>query len=339
MARDAGEADIDMASARSTGRARSSAEGADRRRELVRLIQKLARSRGPGRVFADFIELSCLSLSNAVDRSQFDTRESRYHEIRKSYSYEEFEQFPQMLGLLTMVMETAGFDDVLGSLYMELELGNARSGQFFTPYTVSRMMAMMMVGDASDVRESGVLDAAEPACGAGGMVVAMADALLQAGVNYQQHLHVTCTDIDLRCVHMTYLQASLLHIPAVVLHGNALSTEVWSRWYTPAHILGGWTQRLERYRQARAVQGRPATDDPVPASTDRPRRNRRRPRCGHLPRRRAGSRTCSDRCRAHRLRFGLTGVMQHNLVIRRQQGQGCRQSISTLTRAAIPAIY
>ena len=63
------------------------------------------------------------------------------------------------------------------------------------------------------------------------------------------HLHVTCTDVDLRCVHMTYLQASLLHIPAIVQHGNSLSSEVWSRWYTPAHILGGWAHRLQQHRE------------------------------------------------------------------------------------------
>lgn len=45
---------------------------------------------------------------------------------------------------------------------------------------------------------------------------------------------------------MTYLQLSLLHIPAVVVHGNALSLEEWGHWYTPAHILGGWRARLAR---------------------------------------------------------------------------------------------
>lgn len=45
---------------------------------------------------------------------------------------------------------------------------------------------------------------------------------------------------------MTYLQLSLLHIPAIVVHGNALSLEEWGHWYTPAHILGGWRARLAR---------------------------------------------------------------------------------------------
>jgi len=72
------------------------------------------------------------------------------------------------------------------------------------------------------------------------------------GVNYQRHLHATCIDIDLRCVHMTYLQASLLHIPAIVVHGNSICGEVWGHWYTPAHVLGGWSRRLAARCQARA---------------------------------------------------------------------------------------
>jgi hypothetical protein len=31
----------------------------------------------------------------------------------------------------------------------------------------------------------------------------------------------------------------MLHIPAVVVHGNALTLEEHSRWLTPAHIMGG----------------------------------------------------------------------------------------------------
>lgn len=259
---------------KSNGHAYSGVGRSDRRQELLRLIQRLARNRGQDRVFADFIELSCLALSNAADKSQFDVRESRYHEIRKGYSHEEFERFPKMFGLLTLAMEdvaaSGSLDDVLGGLYMELGLGNARSGQLFTPYHVPRMMALMVVGDAGAVREQGFVDFAEPACGAGGMVIAMADTLKQVGVNYQQYLHATCIDIDLRCVHITYLQASLLHIPAIVLHGNSLTTEVWGRWFTPAHVMGGWSQWLATRRRARAIQAhlRQATEAAPDAMED-----------------------------------------------------------------------
>ena len=82
------------------------------------------------------------------------------------------------------------------------------------------------------------------------MVVAAIHALVDSGINYQQALHVTAIDIDRRCVHMTYLQLALLHVPAIIIQGNALLLEVFETWYTPAHILGGWSSRL---REQRAV--------------------------------------------------------------------------------------
>ena len=86
----------------------------------------------------------------------------------------------------------------------------------------------------------------EPACGAGAMVIALAQAMLAADINYQRHLHVTAVDIDPRAVHMAYIQFSLLHIPAHVMVGNSLSNEVREHWFTPAHILAGWSARLAR---------------------------------------------------------------------------------------------
>lgn len=54
---------------------------------------------------------------------------------------------------------------------------------------------------------------------------------------------VTATDVDIKCVWMTYLQLSLYGIPAVVIHGNSLSMQEHSRWYTPVYILDGWVWR------------------------------------------------------------------------------------------------
>jgi hypothetical protein len=35
-------------------------------------------------------------------------------------------------------------------------------------------------------------------------------------------------------------------VPAVIVHGNTLTFEEWSHWYSPAHIIGGWEWRLRR---------------------------------------------------------------------------------------------
>ncbi len=84
------------------------------------------------------------------------------------------------------------------------------------------------------------------------MVIALAEAMRAEGINYQRQLHVTAIDIDPRAVHMAYIQFSLLHVPAEVVVGDSLALEVRDRWFTPAHILGGWGARtlLARSRHA-----------------------------------------------------------------------------------------
>jgi hypothetical protein len=230
-------------------------------KELVKLIQQMSHRHHTLDVFSDFVELSALSISNAIDKTQFEARERRYLEIIAKYTPEEVQAFPKMLAELVMSFEdetaTGSVSDVLGAIYMMLDLGNDRSGQFFTPAEISKLMARLLVGDGSDVRERGFLRLNEPACGAGGMVIAYADALQSAGLNYQDSMHAICVDVDVRCVYMTYLQLALLHIPAIVVHGNALSMEQWSHWYTPAHVMGGWRGRLARERDQAAPQGAP----------------------------------------------------------------------------------
>lgn len=53
---------------------------------------------------------------------------------------------------------------------------------------------------------------------------------------------------------MAYVQFSLLHLPAVVVVGNALTLEEREHWFTPAHVLGGWTGRLQRDRPSEPAE-------------------------------------------------------------------------------------
>jgi hypothetical protein len=211
-------------------------------------------------VFADFCQLSALAIRNSVDGVGRDAREAQYLEITKGYTPEEVDRFSQILALLVAELET-GLSDVLGMLYMSLDLGSDRLGQFFTPYDVSRLIAQMTIGDVSDRLSEAQLagrdfiTVGEPACGSGGMVVALADSLRGAGINYQQIMHVTAQDLDLTAVRMAYIQFSLLHIPAVVIHGNTLTLEQLDVWPTPAHVLGNWGARLNHRAATSAVNG------------------------------------------------------------------------------------
>lgn len=211
------------------------------RKNIVKLIHDAARRADYRKVFSDFVEMAALSLSNAVDQHQAEEREKRYLEIVKFYQPEEVALFPKMLSELTLALEAAPHD-ALGMIYGELEILNKYAGQFFTPYELCRMMARMLIDDRMRelIQTNGYITLQEPACGAGANVIAMAQEMQEAGINYQTSMHVTAIDVDLKCVHMCYLQFSLLHIPALVYHGNTLSMKMDSVWKTPAHVMGGW---------------------------------------------------------------------------------------------------
>jgi hypothetical protein len=99
------------------------------------------------------------------------------------------------------------------------------------------------------------------------MVMALAQALREQGINYQRCLHVTAIDLDPVAVHMAYIQLTLLHIPAVVIHGDTLRGETYSVWRTLAHVLGLWDTTLARgCRPLRA----PALEEEPPAAPAAP---------------------------------------------------------------------
>jgi hypothetical protein len=216
---------------------------------ITKLITSLSHRHGAWQVFADFNEMAATALSNAVYLAQRDRREARYMEIIKRYTPDELAKFPEMLAALTGALENET-TDVLGRTFHELELHNKYAGQFFTPYPICQMMATMTLGPEADIRSKiegrGFITASEPACGSGAMVIALAHGMKDLGINYQQHLHVTAVDVDAKCVHMAYTQFALLHIPAIIVHGNTLKMEEWDHWFTPAHILGGWQRKLKR---------------------------------------------------------------------------------------------
>ena len=221
----------------------------DPHREFVSLFKDNCHRHRPHSVFSDFCEMAALSMSNAVDLSQYAPREARYLEIVKGYSADEVACFPKMLACVTDALE-ARMHDCLGQLFMSLEMGNHWKGQFFTPYELAGLMARMTVHDAKEqIQQRGHITVMEPAAGAGAMVIAIADAMREQGLNYQQCLHVTAIDVDPTAAHMCYVQLTLLHVPAVVVVGNSLSLEERGRWFTPAHVLEGWGRRL-RERQA-----------------------------------------------------------------------------------------
>ncbi len=220
----------------------------DHKKNLEQLIQRLGGVHSTWKVFEDFLAISSISVSNAVDKEQWEEREKEYLSIVSRYSKEELNCYVSMFSELVLALEDNADrpKDVLGQVFHDLELHNHYTGQFFTPQYISDFMGditAMGVGDT--IANHGYCSLLEPASGSGTMVLGFAQAMRQQGYNYQKQLLVQAVDIDIRCVQMTYLQLSLYGIPAVVIHGNSLTMEEWSQWKTPIYQMEGWRFRSE----------------------------------------------------------------------------------------------
>jgi len=220
--------------------------GEDPKKAFIRLFNETARYHHRGRVFEDLIFCASISLENAWLKS--DELEQEYLEVIGRYEPDDVARFPQLFALITTGI---GLNcDFLGSLFMELELGSDRMGQFFTPYSVARFMGKALLDDIEiHLSEKPFVTIQEPACGAGGMIIAAADALKEKGYNPQQQMWVHCTDIDAVAARLCYLQLALLGIPGVVIIGNTLTLETRRAMYTPMHHMGFWNAKLRNHWQ------------------------------------------------------------------------------------------
>jgi hypothetical protein len=224
--------------------------GLQHRKNFIKLMEQFRYKYDLWNVWQDFTAMTAIAISNSVDILNTKTREEQYMKIVGKYEERERLIFPQMLGELVNALSVEP-GDVLGATFMELDLGSQWKGQFFTPYYLAVAMAKVTCNDmAETLKHQEFVTICEPCTGGGVMIMALAEALREMDINYQQTIHVTATDIDITCVYMSYIQFSLLGIPAVVIHGDTLSVKEWSHWYTPAHVLGFWDNKLMRRRAA-----------------------------------------------------------------------------------------
>lgn len=213
-------------------------------RQIVKDLRANTGSADMHTVFSDFCAMAATAMRNAIDRDGYQRREDDYLRRAARYNPEQLDRFAHVLALVSIELERAP-RDVLGEVYMSLEIAAREQGQFFTPYSVCELIAALTVPDSIErLADAPFITLYEPACGAGAMVIAATQSLAAQGINYQQRLHVTADDLNPTAVHMAYIQFSLLGIPAVVHHRNALSLEHFDTWPTPLHVIHAWTPRL-----------------------------------------------------------------------------------------------
>lgn len=194
------------------------------KKEIIKIITDMSGKYAASIIFSDWVQCMALAIQNAcqmVHNQLWFEREQEYLSLMGKYSPEEQNQMSHMLTLLSYAFED-GLSDLLGEIYMEADCANKGTGQFFTPFHTSCLVANLADVDASE--ENPVL-LNEPSAGSGGMIIAAASVLKDRGLNYQRCMKVVAQDLDWRSVYMTYVQLSLLGIDATVIQGNSLMNE------------------------------------------------------------------------------------------------------------------
>lgn len=246
-------------------------------REFKRIIEEFRYNRGIREIFIDWLEIAACAVHQEpyhlglIPRDEaFDAVETQYMSAIQKYEREELESFAKLLGLTKLALWEAK-NDFLGQLYMELEISQNRSGEFFTPFPLSLMTAKMMLGDiGQQIEEKGFVTVAKPACGGGGMLIAAAQVIEAAGYQPGKVMFFDATDISKPCCDMAYIQTSILELSGIVRHGNTLSQEMWNQRFTP--ICRIFPHRTRRFLNSlipdTTASTQQATDETPLMSTD-----------------------------------------------------------------------
>jgi type I restriction-modification system DNA methylase subunit len=222
-------------------------------KEFLNRFNLLCQTRNNWQVWADFITVTAIAISNAVD-TEMETHAKREQEYESCIERLGGKDVPaEMFAIIIMAIEENPEQDFLGNLFMKLELGSHWKGQFFTPYHLCKAMSEINISNIENViNKKGWASVNDPACGAGATLIAMANAMKNHNINYQNHALFVAQDIDRITGMMCYIQLSLLECAGYVviadtlcnpLPGKALfpePNENHELWFTPMYLSDVW---------------------------------------------------------------------------------------------------
>ena len=226
----------------------------DPEKEFLRVFKQLTYRHRAWDIWSDFVVMLACALSNPVDKNHYDEREALYLKTIKKYNKQEQNLFPELAAHTVLALEKNPEQDLLGSIFMSLNLGNKDSSQFFTPYHVCELMAELTMDDTvQKVEHDGYISINDSCCGAGATLIAGIHAarkrLEKVNLNFQNHVLVLAQDVDMTVALMCYIQLSLLGVAGVVKIGNSLTEPMTDKdtdenyWYTPMYFSPIWSMR------------------------------------------------------------------------------------------------
>jgi type I restriction-modification system DNA methylase subunit len=222
-------------------------------RDIVKSFGSLTGSKSMWQVFNDVITVIALTIQNTVVLGKkYEKNENEYNKIIKGYTKDEIETFVKIYAQIVKMAEENPFRDLLGDLYMQLEMGSSAIGQFFTPYAVSQAMAenSYSVEDMNAIlSEKNYITLYEPAVGGGANIIAFCEYLHKNDINYQDKCFVVCQELSRLTALMCYIILSLIGCSAVIKVGDTLAkpfTNYFDEvakgselWVTPTFVMNG----------------------------------------------------------------------------------------------------
>ena len=206
--------------------------------QFVKALNDIDHSKRRSEVFSDFCEMAYCALAKVASPfgDQRETLETQYESVERKYESREYvnSKFGELMGISLNAISRGGVD-FLGAVAGEMEVLDARLGQFFTPYEVSRLMAEINFhGVEKTIEENGFVTVSEPTVGAGGMVMAVADVIEGLGFDPARHLWVEAVELSRTTYYMAYVQINARGVAGKIICGNSLSLETFTSAYTVA---------------------------------------------------------------------------------------------------------
>ena len=236
-------------------------EDGDYKKRFLNGFKILTRSRNMYEVWSDAMYLFATGIANPSilplrELKPFDgvwnEREQEYLRIIKKYSKKEQKLFPQMFALLVKELDVHPWQDLLGEIYMMAKISSKDKGQFFTPYSVCQLMAMITMQKkavAKTVHTDGYVSVYDSACGAGATLIASMEQCSEIfkRLNWQNHVCYVAQDIDPVSCYMCYIQMSLHGAAGYVCCGDTIkepvATDLKRIWFTPMWFEQTWAMR------------------------------------------------------------------------------------------------
>ena len=201
----------------------------EEQKRILSLFESLTGKRTLWQLFNDCVYMYAISIQNAVMGAPkiWAKLEKEYKNIAAGYTGDELYKVCEIFAEIVILADEQPFQDLLGDLYMRLNMGSEAIGQFFTPYHIAYLTAKTSLPEEAvkdALSKKKLIKIIEPAVGAGANLVAACNVLNDYGINYQDKSVVLVgQELSRLTAMMCYIMLSIIGANAIVKVGDTLS--------------------------------------------------------------------------------------------------------------------